>query len=472
MDISTVTSSMFAFYGYIILVYMIIVLIAYTSMLIVALVQLKKEHRLDKHMIDEENIKSLYAQPVSIIVPAYNEEAGIISNVFSLLTLHYPQYEVIVVNDGSSDATEAIMIEHFQMKPVKRTVRMLLETEPYGQIFQSEIHPNLSLLTKENGGKADALNAGINLSRFPYFCSMDGDSILDESSLIRVMKPIIESNKKVIATGGNVRIANGSDVQMGKVTNVHLPSETLVVMQIIEYMRAFFMGRIALSRHNLVLIISGAFSVFSKQEVIDVGGYSRKTVGEDMELVVRLHHQARKDQHEKEIVFTPDPVCWTESPADFAGLRMQRKRWHQGLAESLWAHKTMLLNPKYGSVGMVSFPYFFFIELLGPVIELSGYLFMLISIFMGDAHLLFAVMLGMLFILYGSMFSMTSVLLDAWSQDTFPKIQDLTRLLILSLTEALWYRPLTLIWRVEGILAAMRGKRSWGTIERRGLENK
>lgn len=472
MAFSSLTSSIFTFYGYIIFIYMIIVLVVYTSMLLIALIRLKKEHQLDKFMIDEENIKSIYSQPVSIIVPSFNEEAGIISNVFSLLTLQYPQYEVIVVNDGSTDATEAVMIEHFQMKPIKRTVQELLETEPYTQVFQSEIHPNLLLVTKRNGGKADALNAGINFSKFPYFCSIDGDSILDETSLLRVMKPIIESNKKVIATGGNVRIANGSDVQMGRVNSVHLPSETLVVMQIIEYMRAFFMGRIALSRHNLVLIISGAFSVFSKQEVVEVGGYSRNTVGEDMELVVRLHHEARKNKQDKEIVFTPDPVCWTEAPIGFSGLRIQRRRWHQGLTESLWAHKTMLFNPKYGTLGMLSFPYFFLIELLGPIIELSGYLFMLISIFMGDAHLLFALLLAMLFVLYGSIFSMSSVLLEAWSQDSFPKIQDLTRLLILSLTEAFWYRPITLFWRVEGIFAALIGNRSWGTIERRGLEQK
>ena len=469
MDLPYIVSTLFKFYGYLVLIYMLIVLFVYTSMLLIALFRVKKERKLDKHLIDDENIKFLYSQPVSIIVPAFNEKVGIQSSVLSLLSLQYPTYEVIVVNDGSTDTTESDLIEHFQMVPIQKTVRQLLTTEKLTGMWKSKIHPNLILLSKENGGKADALNAGINLSKYPYFCSIDGDSILDETSLLRVMKPIVESNQKVIATGGTVRVANGSDIQMGTVNRVNLPSETIVIMQIVEYMRAFFMGRIALSRHNLVLIISGAFSVFSKQEVIDVGGYSRKTVGEDMELVVRLHYEARKSKEKKRIVFTPDPVCWTEAPSDFAGLHNQRKRWHQGLTESLWTHKRMLFNPKYGALGMISMPYFVFIELIGPVIELSGYLFMIMSIFMGDAYIPFAILLGMLFVLYGSLFSMTSVLLEAWSQNTFPRVQDLTRLLIVSLTEAFWYRPLTLFWRIEGIFAAIRGNRSWGTIERKGL---
>lgn len=469
MNLPTFTSMLFSFYGYLVLIYMIFVLVVYTSMLVTALFRLKKEQKLDKYIMDEDNIKFVYSQPVSIIVPAYNEETGIINSVLSLLTLHYPEYEVIVVNDGSTDSTELTMIEHFQMRPIKKVIRQVIETKPFTQIWQSEIHPNLLLVTKENGGKADALNTGINISKYPYFCSIDGDSILDETSLLRVMKPIVDSNRKVIATGGSVRIANGSDVQMGQVNHVVLPSETILVMQIIEYMRAFFMGRIALSQHNLVLIISGAFSVFSKQEVIRVGGYSSNTVGEDMELVVRLHHETRKSKEKKEIVFTPDPVCWTEAPSDFSGLRTQRKRWHQGLTESLWRHKTMSFNPKYGTLGMVSFPYFILIELLGPVIELSGYLYMILSLFMGDAYIPFAVLLALLFVLYGSIFSMASVLLESWNQNTFPRIQDLTRLLLLALTEAFWFRPLTLLWRVEGIIAALMGNRDWGTIKRQGL---
>ncbi|ARD47879.1 glycosyltransferase [Sporosarcina sp. P33] len=469
MNLPAITSSVFAFVGYILLIYMLAVIFAYTSMLIIAFTQLMKERKLQKNLSDEEAVDFIYTQPVTIIVPAYNEQEGVLGNIYSLLALQYPQFEILVVNDGSTDNTEDIVIEHFNMKPIRKVVNQQLATQPIEAMYQSVMHPNLLLITKVNGGKADALNVGINVSQYPYFCSIDGDSILDRNSLLRVMKPIMESNKEVIATGGNVRIANGYEIQMGQVVREGLPDSAVVRMQIIEYMRAFLMGRMALSKFNLVLIISGAFSVFSKKWVLQAGGYARNTVGEDMELVVKLHEELADRKEDKEIVFTPDPVCWTEAPDSFKDLRTQRRRWHQGLAESLWLHKKMAFNPKYGTVGLLSIPYFLFIELLGPLIELAGYAYIVLSFFMGEVYIAFAAILGLLFILYGSLFSMTSVLLEAWSRNTYPKINDLLRLVLLSLTEVFWYRPLTLFWRAEGIIRALRGKRDWGHIKRTGL---
>ena len=289
MSLPVITSSVFAFVGYILLVYMLAVIFSYTSMLIVAFIQLGKERKLQKSLSDEEAVDFIYTQPVTIIVPAYNEQEGILGNLYSLLALQYPEFEILVINDGSSDNTEDVVIEHFNMKPIRKVVNKQIETQPIEAIYQSDMHPNLLMITKVNGGKADALNVGINVSKYPYFCSIDGDSILDRTSLLRVMKPIMESNKEVIATGGNVRIANGYEIQMGQVVKEGLPSSAIVTMQIVEYMRAFLMGRMALSKYNLVLIISGAFSVFSKKWVLQVGGYAKNTVGEDMELVVKLH---------------------------------------------------------------------------------------------------------------------------------------------------------------------------------------
>ena len=469
MNLPEITSSVFAFVGYILLVYMLAVIFSYTSMLIIAFNQLGKERKLQKDLSDEGAVDFIYTQPVTVIVPAYNEQEGVLGNIYSLLALQYPEFEILVVNDGSTDNTEDIVIEHFNMRPIRKVVNQQIETQPIETIYQSDMHPNLLLITKVNGGKADALNVGINVSKYPYFCSIDGDSILDRTSLLRVMKPIMESNKEVIATGGNVRIANGYEIQMGQVVKEGLPGSTIVMMQIVEYMRAFLMGRMALSKYNLVLIISGAFSVFSKKWVLQVGGYAKNTVGEDMELVVKLHEEISDRKEDKEIVFTPDPVCWTEAPDNFKDLRTQRRRWHQGLAESLWLHKKMVFNPKYGSVGMISIPYFLFIELLGPLIELAGYAYIVLSLFMGEVYMIFAGILGLLFILYGSLFSMASVLLEAWSRNTYPKVEDLFRLVMLSLTEVFWYRPLTLVWRAEGIIRALRGKREWGSIQRRGL---
>lgn len=465
-------SYLLLFFGGVIFIYMLLVIFAYGTMFLFALLQLRKEYNLDKYELDEELSHITYVKPVSIIVPAYNEEVGILDSVHSLLSLSYPQLEIIVVNDGSSDGTQAKMITHFQMEPVQKAIRQQLDTEPVNAVYRSTIHPHLFLIDKQNGGKADALNAGINLSKYPYFCSIDGDSILAPTSLLKVMKPIVESNGDVIASGGSVRIANGSDISMGNVLHVSLSENKLIVMQVIEYLRAFLMGRIALSQYNMVLIISGAFSVFSKKSVIEAGGYLKNTIGEDMELVVRLHRMMKEQKSNKRIVFVPDPVCWTEAPENMRDLRRQRIRWHQGLVESLRTHRKMTLNPKYGVVGMISFPYFWVIECLGPLIELGGYLYIVLAFFTGGIYLEFAMILSVLFILYGSIFSMVSVLFEGWAMKTYPKISDIIRLFIYSCTEVFWYRPVTIFWRCEGILQFLLKRSEWGHMERKGLARK
>lgn len=472
MEISTLIDYLLLFFGILIFCYMILVIFIYSMMLLFSLFQLRKEYRLNKYDIDEEYENITYTKPVSIIVPAYNEEIGIVESVRSLLSLRYPQMEVIVVNDGSTDGTMEQMITQFQMKKIDKVIRKQLHTESIIAVYQSMIHPHLSLVEKQNGGKADALNAGINLSQYPYFCSIDGDSILEPTALLKVMKPIVTSNEEIIASGGNVRIANGSDIQMGYITNVTLSHKPLVIMQVIEYLRAFLLGRITLSKYNMVLIISGAFSVFSKKWVIEAGGYAPNTIGEDMEIVVRLHRLMREKKEKKKIVFVSDPVCWTEAPESITFLRRQRRRWHQGLLDSLWKHRKMTFNPKYGAVGMISFPYFWIVECLGPVVELGGYIYMVYAFFTGGIYLEFALLLSCLFVFYGLIFSMGAVLLEAWSVNTYPKVSDLIRLYIFSLTEVFWYRPLTILWRCEGIWKFLLNRKEWGHMERKGLATK
>lgn len=472
MNGSSVLHMLMLFFGGIIIVYMAVVILTYAIMLFFAFIQLRKQYRLNKEDIEEDYIDAIYSKPVSILVPAYNEELGIVNNIHSLLSLRYPETEIIVINDGSTDATQQNVITHFQMKPIQKIVREQIPTERVLAIYQSEIHPNLLLVEKENGGKADALNVGINISTYPYFCSIDGDSILEEKSLLRVMKPIILSNEEVIASGGNIRIANGHDVQLGSVFQANLSSNYLVVMQIVEYLRAFLMGRIALSKFNLVLIISGAFSVFSKKWVVEAGGYSTNTIGEDMEVVVKLHRMLKEKKLKKRIEFVSDPVCWTEAPQSFSVLRNQRRRWHQGLIESLWKHKRMTFNPRYGAIGMISFPYFWIIECLGPLIELGGYIYIVIAFFTGQIYYEMAILLLLLFVLYGAVFSVASILLEAWSMKTYPRNKDLFRLIVLSLSEIFWYKPLTLIWRTEGFIRFLLGRQEWGQMKRQGLSKK
>lgn len=456
---------------YLVLIYVVIIVISYTIMLLFSLFALWEDHQLDKLNLYEELNDIQFSKPVSILVPAYNEQQNIIDTVQSLLSINYPEYEIIVINDGSKDKTLNVLIENFKMQKIEKVVRKQIDTNSIRAIYQSTINKKVLLVDKENGGKADALNCGINVSKYPYFCSIDGDCILDTNSLLRVMEPIIQSDE-VIAAGGSVKIANGSDIQMGSILSVGFSKKPLVIMQVIEYFRAFLMGRIAFSKSNMVLIISGAFSVFSKKHVIEAGGYLRNTIGEDMELVVRLHRLTRGKKEKKRIVFVPDPVCWTEAPETVQTLRRQRSRWHQGLIESLWKNRKMMLNPKYGRIGMIAFPYYLLIECIGPVVELGGYIYVIYAFFTGQVYFEFAVLLLLLFILYGTLFSMLSIVLEGWTMKSYPKIKDLLNLLILSFTEVLWYKPLTLFFRLEGLINYFARKSNWGEMTRKGLDRK
>ena len=467
--IENIWSGVGLFFGSFITIYMFVVIVFYSILMLISAVQLRKEYKLDGDESYEEYIHGVYVKPISILVPAYNEEAGIIPSVRSLISIQYPSFEVIVINDGSKDSTLEKMIEHYEMFPIQKVVRTQIPSNTIKAVYQSRILPHLYLIDKENGGKADALNAGLNVSSYPYFCSLDGDSILERDAFVKVMKPILESNGDVIASGGSIRIANGCKIQNGNILKVGLSEKPLVIMQTIEYLRAFLMGRIGLSRHNLLLIVSGAFGVFSKSWVMEAGGYKKNTVGEDMELVVRLHRLIKEKKLKKKIVYIPEPVCWTEVPEEMTYLRRQRRRWHQGLFESLWSHKKMLLNPKYGNLGFISLPYFWIVEFFGPIVECLGYLYVLLALFFGGIYMEFAILIFLLTCLYGSIFSMAAVLLEEWSLRKYPKVSDIMKLFFYSLTETLWYRPLTVFWRMEGIWNLLRGNHSWGEMKRKGV---
>jgi cellulose synthase/poly-beta-1,6-N-acetylglucosamine synthase-like glycosyltransferase len=467
--LSILLSWIMTIYAWFIAIYMIGVIIFYSSILFISTFVLRKEFQLDRKQTYDDYINDYNSKPISIIVPAYNEEAGIIQSVRSLLGINYPSYEIIVVNDGSKDETLEVMISHYEMVEVQKVIRKQIHTKTIKRIFQSRLLPYLFLVDKDNGGKADALNVGLNVSHFPYVCSLDGDSVLESDAFLKVMKPIIDSNEEVIASGGSIRIANGCEIENGSIKRIGLSKNPLVIMQIIEYLRAFLMGRVGLSKHNLLLIISGAFGVFSKYWVLQAGGYNTNTVGEDMELVVRIHRLLKERKVNKSIVYVPDPVCWTEVPESITYLRRQRRRWHRGLFESLWLHRNLTFNPKYGSIGFISFPYFWIIEFFGPVVELSGYLYIVLSLFLGGVYIEFAILIFFLSCLYGSFFSMGAVLLEEWSLRRYPRIGQIVTLFLYSLTETLWYRPMTIFWRCEGIWQTIKGDTSWGEMKRKGV---
>ena len=417
----------------------------------------------------EEAFASPLTPPVSVLLPAYNEEVGIVESVRSLLALRYPEHEVIVVNDGSSDGTLARLQETFDLVPVRKALR---ETVPCASIratYASRKHPELWVIDKANGGKADALNAGVNASRYPYVCAVDADALLEEEALLRVAKPILDDPELVAATGGIVRIANGCRIEHGELVEVALPQSRLATLQVIEYFRAFLVGRVGWSRLGSLLIVSGAFGLFRRSVVEAVGGWSTGTVGEDVELVVRMHRHLRERGEEYRIEFVPDPVCWTEVPEHLSTLAGQRKRWQRGLAETLWRHRSLIGNPRYGVLGLVAMPYFLFFELLGPVIELAGYPALAAAASLGAVPLDFAVAFLVLALFLGMLLSVSSLALEEFSFRRHESGREAVRLLAFAIVENLGFRQLTTVWRCAAFVELARRRRHWGEMPRRGL---
>jgi len=455
----------------VIIVYMLTVAFTYVVLFAIAVPRVKRESKLNR----KEQIEGISINqdtfPVSVLVPAFNEEVGIISTVRSMLGLDYPQFEVIVIDDGSIDTTSEKVIKQFKMEKIDLAMRKYVPTKLIKGAYQSTLYPHLFLVQKENGGKADALNAGINFSRYPYFSAVDGDSILDRDALLKTMKPIIDSNGLVTATGGTVRIANGSTINHSEVEKISLPKEPLVLMQIIEYFRAFLIGRLGLSRMNILLIISGAFGVFEKSRVIKVGGYNSKTVGEDMELIVRIHRSIKDEKSDQRIEYIQDPVCWTEAPSTLGSLRSQRNRWQRGLAETLWLHRKMMFNPKYKGIGLFSMPYYLLVELLSSVFELIGYLVIIFGLLFSFISIELAIVMFLVTAMYGSLLSSLAVLLEEWTYHKYPDLRSVVILFIWALTETFWYRPLMVLWRCEGLVHSFRKKSDWGNMNRKGISN-
>lgn len=423
---------------------------------------------------EEEMASSALTPPVSVIVPAYNEEKVIVENIQSLFHLNYPEYEVIVVNDGSTDDTLQVLIEHFDLFPVREVIRQQIPTETVINVYRSIHHPHLIVVDKENGGKSDALNAGINISNYPYFCGIDADSILEPESLIKTMWPIIEGAENVIACGGIVRIANGCKIENGHVVEVRLPKNKLALFQVVEYLRSFLMGRLGLSAMNSLLIISGAFGVFRKREVIEVGGYSTNNIGEDMELVVRLQKYLFDEKVDAKILFLPQPICWTEAPNNLKVLYQQRTRWHIGLLQTLLKHKKLMFNPKYKSMGLIVMPYFLLVELLGPTIELVGTIFIIAGLYFDIVNIPFAIMFFLLTLVFGVFLSICAVFLEEYNFRRYPRIRDLLTLSLFSVIENFGYRQLNAIWRTIAFFRYLTNKVSWGNMTRTGIskENK
>lgn len=410
-----------------------------------------------------------FLAPISIIVPAYNEAITITSSTQALLKLNYPEYEVIVVNDGSKDQTINVLIENFALIEIRDVYWQQIPTKPINRIFHSKKHHNLRVIDKINGGKSDALNAGINLSRYPMFCGIDADSILHINSLYMVIQPFIEHND-TIAAGGTIRALNGCTVYNGYIDNILLPKNLLALFQVIEYLRAFLFGRLGWSTINGLLVISGAFGLFKKDIVVEVGGYRPSTIGEDMELILKMHKHMRKQRKKYKILFIPDPICWTEVPEDLKTLRNQRVRWQHGLSECLTLHMDLLFSRHSGVIGWVAFPIMIIFEWLTPIIEIFGFIFMGVLSYLGYISINAFLMFTFCAFSLGIFNSVIALLLEELTFQLYPKTRDVIKLLGVAIIENFGYRQLNSYWRLLGFFRwALKKSGPWGEMKRIGV---
>ncbi|MCZ2148484.1 MAG: glycosyltransferase family 2 protein [Bryobacterales bacterium] len=416
-------------------------------------------------------MKSPLMPAISLIVPSYNEAMTIRESVGGMLRLDYPNYEVVVVNDGSKDDTLKILIEEFKLYFSARDVEGSLFTKPVRGVYESREPVRLLVIDKFNGGKADSINAGINAASSPYVMVVDSDSLIEKDALFQMIKPCLEDPERVIAVGGTVRAVNDCDVLHGRVRRIRSAGSWLANFQAVEYLRAFFGGRVGFSLLNSLLIISGAFGLFRRDAVLEIGGFEESTIGEDMELVVRMHHHYIKNKKPYRIVYVAQPVCWTEVPDSLKILKRQRKRWQRGTVESLWRHREMLLNPKYGTVGLFAFSYFFLFEMLGPAVEFLGYFLTILGLVFRIIAPSVAILFFSVSIMSGMLLSTSAVLLEEFTVCRYPSWRDSWRLFAAAIAENFGFRQMLTLWRVQGLIDGIKGKRGgWGAMERKGFK--
>ena len=416
--------------------------------------------------------ESPLAPPITLLAPAHNEEKSIRVSIRNLLELDYPELEVIVINDGSKDHTLEELQDEFKLRPVRMVYVQEVPSAEIRGLYRSDSDPRLLVIDKQSAGsKADAVNAGLNAATSPYVCIVDADSMLEPDSLLRIMVPVLADPKHVVGVGGIIRILNGSEIQGGQLLRVRLPRKSLEVIQVIEYLRAFLIGREAWAQGNMMLIISGAFGLFRTDLVRAIGGYRAKAIGEDFDLVARLHRHLIEKGQEYRIQFVPDPVCWTEAPSDLKSLGRQRARWHKGLLDTLLPNVDMLFRPRYGRIGFLALPYLWIFELFAPVIEIGGIFTIILAAVLGDLSRDFFIQFMIFGYAFATVISIGAVLQEELTYKRYSDWQDVARLVTYCFFEHFPYRQLHMVWRLQGLWQFLRGDMSWKPLERKGLRS-
>ena len=440
----------------------------YALLLLLSIPEIWEQTRLAEDDDFQRLMQSDALPPITMLVPAYNESATIQASVTAMLTLEYRSYEVVVVNDGSKDDTIDQLRHAFDLYEVPRIYPETITTQPLRAVYRSRTRSRLLVLDKENGGKADSLNAAINASRFPLVIAVDADTLIEPDALLRLTRPFL-LGRKIAAVGGTVRVANNCTVKDGRVTDARVPQRLIPGVQVVEYLRAFLFGRLGWNRLGGNLVISGAFGLFRKDYIAAIGGYRTTSIVEDLDLVVRLHRYLRAQKIRYEMPFIPDPVAWTEVPESGKILARQRERWHRGLISAMWEYKGMLFNPRYGRVGMLSMPFFAFGEMLAPLVEVFGWVVTVIGLSAGKLNTSFALLFVLVAWGYGMLLSIWAVVLEEVSFRRYRRFGDLLLLLLYASLENFGYRQRTVWWRLKAFVTVWKRRQVWGEMTRKGF---
>ncbi len=452
----------------------VIIFLSYVILAVISAVTLRTYLRKNSYVDYNSIILAPMLPSISVIAPAYNETKSIVENIRALLSLYYSDFDVVVVNDGSTDDTLKKIIKAYDLVRVNYAFDYRIPCERIKGVYKSRNRSfsRLTVINKVNGGKADSLNAGINVSGKDLIVSIDADSIMEPDALLKLVKPFLEEpDKKVIAAGGVIRIANSCEIDGGQIRKINLPDNFLPRIQVLEYTRAFLMARMAWSRLDGLLLISGALGMFDKEIVIRAGGYDIKTVGEDMELVVRMRRYMVENNQPYLVTYIPDPLCWTEVPSKLRNLHRQRNRWTRGTMETLFFHKKIFFRPKYGKFGMLGYPYWFFFEWLAPLVEFFGLLYFLILAILGIPNWPFFLLLFAFVYTFAVSLSTWAVLFEEMTFHKYQKRRDVLKLIGTAFLEPFFYHPLTVIWAVKANFDYFTGKKGWGKMEREGFNN-
>jgi cellulose synthase/poly-beta-1,6-N-acetylglucosamine synthase-like glycosyltransferase len=463
------TLKIFDYANAVILLYFIAANLVYTLLMVISLYSVTLHAKFAGHYGHEDIANSSVAPPIALIIPAFNEEGSIVATVMSVLELNYPEKEIIVVDDGSTDNTLTELIETFQLQPMSLVYRPVLPGKAPYSFHHNPDRPGLLVVCKENGGKPDAVNVGINLARSPYFCTVDADSLIERDALLRLIAPIFHSSVNTIVSGGIVRISNGCQVVNGTVKEIDLPPSWIERCQIVEYMRTFLFGRPAWSFMGATFITSGAFCMLHRETVILAGGFSKDTVTEDIDIIATMHEYLRKKKWKYRMVFTTDPVCWTECPRTIDMLKRQRRRWQMGLMQTVMKHNHMIFNPRYGMLGMLSMPFHAYIEAIGCLVESFGLALVPFSFMIGAMPLSLFLLIIFLAIGYGMLLSVGSVLLQETTLRRYPHIRQIATLVGYAVLENLGYRQMVSLFRAQGVLRYMLGTRGWEVVSKGGV---